>query len=140
MMELVEWVNERLDELEELESKATDLMGIEIIQPGRIPRELIFSYVKANKRREVLVRRIERMKIQLRTALSEAKDLITSGQEWRIEPFFVTFIDNLMSQLRAAIGYLEKTNKELKEHEEKILEYKIKLNFNSPSFSYERRW
>lgn len=140
MSELLEFLDEKQRELEELESQAADLVGLEVQIPGKVPQELAASLIAYQKKITVLKRQIKRLTAQTRLAIAQARNSHLAGLDWRLNPLLPQYIEDLLTQLRAAVNYLQETNAKLSELVGRIYDYKIKLNFNSPAYFSERRW
>ena len=137
--EVLEFLNAKEEELNEIMGQAADLLGFELHIPGRLPSELEPSLLLYVKRAKVLRDRIEKLERQTRVLIKYLRDSCISGLEWRINPIMLQSVVDLLTQLKAAVNYLEQTNKKMVELVDRIYDYKIKLNFNSPAPFYERR-
>jgi len=136
--EILEFLDEMESELNELIKIAADVLGFELHIPGKLPSELEPSLMFYVKRAAVFRSRIEKLEAQTMSLIQYLRDACIAGLEWRINPVMLQSVKDLLTQLRAAINYLDATNREIVKLVDKIYNYKIQLNYNSPIL-YERR-
>jgi hypothetical protein len=137
--EILKFLDEKESELNELIKVAADVLGFELHIPGKLPSELEPALLFYVKRATVLRSRIEKLEAQTMSLIQYLKSSCIAGLEWRINPVMLQSVNDLLTQLKAAINYLDATNREIVRLVDKIYNYKIQLNYNSPALFYERR-
>ncbi len=99
MSELLDWLDEKEKELEGLKARASDIVGLEIQVPGKIPQELSLSILNYQKRVEVLKSQIERLSGNAELIIAEMRAKIVAGLEWRIDTLAPQLLEQTLTQL-----------------------------------------